>query len=306
MEIKYIPYKDIDRNKWEACIGSALQGSLYASAAYLDGMAVKWDALAAGDYEIVMPLIFKKKYGIKYLYQPAFLPKTGIYSSKPVAQEITKTFITKAFELFKFAEISLDHPLAISQGKKVKVTERNNFIVGLQPAYQTIYSNYDKAFIKSLRRLQKLSLQYKNSENVKEVTDLFIRLYQKKILSLKKKHVEHFKEVSVKMQESNNTIIRKVYSADEKLLCAVILLKFKNRLYNMMSCTTTAGKKAEANYFLYDKIIEEFSGQGLLLDLEGSDIKGIADFYRKMNPANEQYLFVRYNNLPLALRLFKK
>jgi rRNA processing protein Gar1 len=57
---------------------------------------------------------------------------------------------------------------------------------------------------------------------------------------------------------------------------------------------------------LYDKLIEEFSQSSLVLDFEGSDIPGIADFYKSMGPVNQPYFFVKYNELPKLIKKFKK
>lgn len=307
MDITYIPYEKINRQKWDRCLVDALHGSLYATTPYLDVIAGKWDALVKGDYEMIMPLVFKRKAGIKYLYQPAFLPQTGIFSSRIVDEETVQAFLEKAFSIFSFAEISLSYPLQTTAFvKNMKVRERDNFIVDLRSLYEDLYKNYLPAFTKSLRRLQKLSLQYSIGEDPKEVTRLFQSLYPEKITGATATDIRKFNAACASMEPGKNIFIRKVYGGDKKLLCAVILLRFNNRLYNMMSCINAEGKKAEANYFLYDKIIEEFAGKGMQLDLEGSDIKGIAVFYRKMNPVNETYNFIRYNNLPPLLRLFKK
>ena len=40
--------------------------------------------------------------------------------------------------------------------------------------------------------------------------------------------------------------------------------------------------------------------------MEGSDIPGIADFYIRMAPEPQPYTYIRYNRLPLLLRIFKK
>lgn len=82
MHIVHLTYDEIDRKKWDACIRQSLNGLIYAETVYLDHMAVNWDGLVLGDYEAVMPLTWKKKWGIKYLYQPAFFQQGGIFSSK--------------------------------------------------------------------------------------------------------------------------------------------------------------------------------------------------------------------------------
>lgn len=307
MEIFYIPYEEIDRRKWDECINNALHGSLYATSVYLDAIAGKWAALITAEYKTVMPLIFNKKLGVGYLYQPAFLPQAGIFSAKNIPQEMINAFLAKAFSFYKFAEISFCYPLEISPlNKNMQVKLLNNYIVYLSGDHQKTAGDYHPNFKKSLRRLQKLSLQYTSSELSDEIMILYTELYFTRISGLKKKAVNDFFSFCKTLKTEENIFIRKVYDSNTTLLAAVLLLRFRNRLYNMISCITPAGKKAEANYFLYDKVIEEFSGKGMILDLEGSDIKGIADFYKKMNPINEQYSFIKYNNLPAVFKLIKK
>jgi len=307
MEIIHVPYKEIDRKKWDSCIRNASYGSIYVTSMYADTMGGTWDALIAGNYEILMPLYYRKKAGIKYLYQPAFLPQTGVFSKGTISPEIIKAFIDKAFSIFSFGEISLSYPVAVSFSKKnMKVKERNNFVVDLSSAYKKVYGNYAPGFVKSLNRLKKLSLQYTKGDDVKEIISLFKKLYLEKIEGLSNADVNKFSSLCIGLQEKNDIVIRKAYSASGDLFCAALLFRYGNRLYNMISCITPEGKKAEANYFLYDKIMEEFSGKDLVLDLEGSDIKGIADFYLKMGPRNEPAFFIRYNNLPGIIRLLKK
>ncbi len=305
MEIKYIPYKDINKKKWDECIGNALHPSLFCTSIYLDTIAGNWDGLIVNDYEIIMPLIFRKKLGIKYLYQPAFLPQIGIFCNSKIEADIYKNFIEKLISVFDFAEVSIASITTLSSfHKNMEVTLRNNYVVNLQKNYISIHKNYHPNFTKSLRRLQKFSLQYKTSNDSEEIIRLYKLLYLKKIASVKKTDLHHFLSLCLYMKK--DIIIRKVYDANNNLIAGVILLRYKNIIYNIISCVTPAGKKTEANYFLYDKLMEEFSGQDYVLDLEGSDIVGIANFYLKMNPINEQYISIKYNNLPALIKLIKK
>ena len=307
MEIFHISYNEIDRKKWDACINNSVYDSLYATSVYLDAIAGKWSALITADYKIVMPLIYNTKAGINYLYQPAFLPMIGLFSRQQISQDIVNEFLKRIFSIFKFAEIAIAYPVNIFPlNKNMQVKLLSNYTVDLSAEYKSTAENYHPNFKKSLRRLQKLSLQYSTSEDVDEIMILYTKLYLKKISGLKKTAVNNFFKYCKSLKAGENIFIRKVYDSNRTLLASVLLLRFRNRIYNIISCITAVGKKAEANYFLYDKIIEEFSGRGMVLDLEGSDIKGIADFYLKMNPKNEQYSFVKYNNLPLLLKLIKK
>src|SRR5436190_22577275 len=79
--IQYLVNTGIEKTKWDRCMDNAVNGLVYGYSFYLDAMADNWDALVMGDYEAVMPLTWKKKYGIHYLCQPFLTPQLGIFSS---------------------------------------------------------------------------------------------------------------------------------------------------------------------------------------------------------------------------------
>ena len=80
MEIKYLKHNQIDKQKWDSAIENAENGLVYALSWYLDIVSPNWDALVVGDYEQVMPVTHKRKYGIKYLIQPPFCQQLGFFS----------------------------------------------------------------------------------------------------------------------------------------------------------------------------------------------------------------------------------
>jgi hypothetical protein len=64
---------------------------------HLDRTAVVWDALVWGDYEFVMPLPVRKKWGIQYVYQPLFCQQLGIF---PKPSNWLRNFFMKRCEKF--------------------------------------------------------------------------------------------------------------------------------------------------------------------------------------------------------------
>src|ERR1051325_9907587 len=77
--VSYLQNANIDKVKWDKCIDTATNGLIYAYSFYLDTMAKNWDALVMNDYEAVMPITWNKKYGIYYVYQPAFTANLGVF-----------------------------------------------------------------------------------------------------------------------------------------------------------------------------------------------------------------------------------
>ena len=306
MNISYLTYEEIDKSKWDTCVANSVNRLIYGFSFYLDNMATNWDGLVLNDYEAVMPLTWRKKIGIKYLYQPSFVQQGGIFSNARLAADVINRFIEDSAKHFKFAEISLNYkndviglPLQVEQRK------RSNYVLALE-SYENVFQNYDHSFRKSLRRTEKFKMKYEKSEDYPTVIKLFEKLYGDRLSSFTTNDYKNFEAVCHVLQKQDKVITRIVFDPGQRMLAALVLLKDGSRLYNLLSCITGIGKKFAANDFLYDKIIEEFSGQGLLLDLEGSDVQGIANYYKKLNPVLQPYHFIKYNELHPILKVFKK
>src|SRR5687767_3092430 len=106
--LQYLQRKHIDTRQWDRCIANAANGLLYAHSFYLDYMADNWDALVLGDYEAVMPLTWRRKYGIYYLYQPFVTASLGVFTSRPIDETLMTTFISNIPRKFKLIDIDLN------------------------------------------------------------------------------------------------------------------------------------------------------------------------------------------------------
>ena len=308
MDINYVPYKNIDKAKWDYCVNNSINKLIYVESIYLDKVSENWDAIILNDYEAVMPLTWKKKLGIKYLHQPAFFQQGGIFCSHILSVEVIESFISLASAHFKFAEITLNHlNKTINSNSFYTTSLRNNYILKLNSAYETLSEKYALDIKQSLKRLSKFQLQYKHSEDYKSVIKQYKKLYKERLPSFVNKDYINFEELCDFYYSQNKLIVRHVMSNDNlEILASVLLLKDEKRLYNIVSCIFPNGKKFLANYFLYDAIINEFSNQNLIFDFEGSDVPGIAYFYEKFTKENEPYPYIKWNNLPAPIKLIKR
>ena len=84
--IHYLKRKDIDIVKYNTCIEASINTRIYAYSWYLDIVATNWDILVLNDYEAVMPLPWRQKYFIKYMYPPAWTQQLGVFSKSRIMQ----------------------------------------------------------------------------------------------------------------------------------------------------------------------------------------------------------------------------
>lgn len=297
-KLQYLHRHQIDTAKWDQCINNATNSLLYAHAFYLDYMAGEWDALVLGDYEAVMPLTWRKKFGIYYLYQPAFTQQLGIFTGAALNEELVNYFLRTLPSHFRFAEIFLNyaHP-------KQALPQRTNFVLPLNVPYKQLQAQYKHVLIKNLKRASRYNLLYSD-----EVDHRIVLAGHKELYGSRTPHVtdEDYSQFSAlcSFLFKENLVVRAI-KEDNQLLSAALLLHHKNRLYLLASVTWPEGRSREANRFLLDRVINEFAASDTVLDFEGSDLPGVALFFNNFGGVNEPYFFYRYNNLPWPISLLK-
>ena len=144
MKILCLQNAEIDKQKWDSCLNDCSYGLLYARSFYLDIMSPGWQALVFDDYQFIMPLTCKKKFGISYLYQPAFTQQLGIFGTEVPGNDIIKAFLHRASAFFKFAEINLNYKNNIDDFSKRKT----NLILSLGSSFDEIKNNFKRDFVK--------------------------------------------------------------------------------------------------------------------------------------------------------------
>jgi hypothetical protein len=307
LSIHYLTHNKINKGKWDSCIKLSANGLIYAEYDYLETIASKWDALVLNDYEAVMPLCWRRKLGIKYLYQPSFFQQGGVFSKQDLSEDLIAAFIREASMHFKFAEITLNYKNVLNAVENsFSFSLRNNYVLELKNGYRNIFAGFKPTVRQRIKKATQSGLQYHSSLDYIETITLYRKLYQQRLPEFSNKDYAQFQKLCAIYFKQNRILVRKVTDKEGKdLLGATLLLKDEKRLYNIISCILPNGKDLLANYFMYDRIINEFAGTEYILDFEGSDKPGIAHFYKKFTGTNEPYPFVKFNNLPAAIKLIK-
>lgn len=300
IDIKYLDRPEIDIEKWDRAVAGAANSLIYAHSVYLDTMAKNWSALVWNDYEVIMPLTWNRKFGISYLYQPAFTAQLGIFFGKNLGPVIIDKFLETAKSKFRFCEIHLNfsHPMG-------GLRTHANYILDLDRTYESIRSGYKKRLLENLQESSSFQLLYGKNEDYENSINLFRHEYGNRLSGTRQMDYQRFENLCHRLLEKKMIFSREARNESGKLMNSSIFLEDEHRIYNILSVTPAEGRKTRAHFFLLDQLIREFSSRKLVLDFEGSENPGIAEFYRKFGSVNQPYPFYRYNLLPFPLRLFK-
>lgn len=303
--MQFLLNHQIDKPKWDNCIAHADNSLIYARSFYLDALCPQWNALAGDDYEWVLPLTWRRKWGIQYLYQPAFTQQSGVFFKKDDTIP-WKEIVHFLKDNYSFWEINFNYSTLqnVFTGD-VWVNSRTNFILNLQNDYSSIYSNYHNVLKKNLRSVRKFGLIYQPAKDYLQCIDEYVKRYAGRMKHVTEADYNNFKQVCNFAFKNNMLLCRKVITPENEQLSTALLLTDGSRLYNMTNTTTEKGRQIASAHFLLDSIIREFSGKPLLFDFEGSDLPGVKSFYEGFGAINQPYFFLRYNNLPWPLKMFK-
>ena len=300
LHINYVAHQDIDKAKWDATIEQSPNGLIYASSAFLDNMSPGWDALVAGDYDFIFPVTWRSKMGIKYVCQPAFTQQLGMFSKKETSAEVLPDFLIRLSTRFRLIEIFLNYQNVMGDN-----VAHHNFILPLTPSYEIIASSYKQDLMKNLKRCAKYDMRYRPADTATPAIQLFQETYQQR-MGAKADDYKKFDSCIQQLMQQGRAFVRNVISPGGELLACGVFAKDQRRIYNLASTTLPNGRMMEANHFLFDQLIREFAGSGLILDFEGSDQPGIARFYQKFGAIDQPYYFFKTNRLPAILRWWKR
>lgn len=304
MPIRYLPYGKIDKKKWDKCIEHSQNGLIYAYSFYLDAMAEQWDALVLEDYEYVMPLTWRRKYGIFYLYQPFFCASLGIFSKNKITPKETSLFFNSVPEKFQYWDISLNYANNFSE-PGTGFYERVNYVLNLNKPYKELYAGFSTNVKRNIKKAESLNCIVKKNIELKPIVALSKEQLQA-VSSISNKDFTHFSELYKILWEKEKAVTYAVYSANNEIMASCVFFFSHNRAYYILVGNHPEGKKMGASHLLINAFIKEHAGKKLLLDFEGSDLRNLALFYSSFGATREKYSAIKLNRLPPLVRWIKK
>lgn len=300
MKIQYLKHNQINKKQWDAAIENSHNGLVYALSWYLDIVSTGWNALVIGDYEAVMPLTHRNKFGIKYLYQPVFVQKLGLFSVNKIESEITDYSLKEALKYYKFIDVFIDN-----SPKSFPSKERKTQMLDLSKSYPELYSNYSKNHQKNIEKALNSGLSLKQEGNPEDFILLLQRMYDDKNLKdVSQKDIANLRQI-VHYAVSHDLGVVYFGYTDNRFCAASFFLKWKDRSV-IFTAQNNKGREIGAMFSIIDYYIQNNASKKLVLDFAGSTLPGVAKRNRGFGAKNSVYYDIRINNLPWPLKYLKR
>ena len=269
----------IDKRRWDECIAASFNGSVYAWSWYLDIVHPKWEALVENDYERVMPLTGKKKFGISYMFQPFFVQQLGVYSQSVLSEDVVVAFINAIPDKYKIIAYRLNEYNKVDYSND-NILSHRNVLLDLIHDYQYHYNNYNKNTKRNIAKAESAGLSLDVDVKAYDV----IRLFRNN----RGREVRHWNDREyVRLLDLIDTAVSReccflagVKDIDGMLIAGAVFMFSHGRIIFLFSGSDERYKDKHGLAFLLDNVVREYSEMPYILDFEGSDSDGLARFYR--------------------------
>lgn len=302
-KIRYYKHREIDLKRWDEAIDGSYNGLVYAYSFFLNTMAGnRWDALIYGDYEAVFPLVWGRKYGLKFLYQPFFCQQLGLFSRTKINEQMMHEFIKQIPSGFRYWDFHLNYENSFFN-HDITFVNRTSFCIDLNQDYVSIYDKFNSDAKKNLAKCAIMGYELVTTDSPEIAAECFFKAYGQwypKPEELKSR-ISKCATIALNLDKG---FTRSIYGKDGQLWCSGFFFIAKNRIHYAMAAPTDEGKRYGATHVLIDEVLKEFSNRNITFDFEGSDLQSVAYFYSKFGSRKNHYLEIKNNRLPWWLKMF--
>lgn len=300
--IRWLRHSEIDPAVWDRNLASCAGAAWYGLYNTLEAASPGWDALVDQESGAQMPLPWRRKYGLHYLFQPFLVQHLGPFSAVPDPQ-LTARFLQALPQHFRYADIHLMAG-AIPALPNVRTEQRTNHALRMEQPLEELRAGYSENHRRSLRKAKKLGVQVESDVASDEViavlegseqfrrwnVDAAARLAMRRIL---------------RATEAGGTGFGRMVRHAKGPVAVGWFVRHGNRIIFLKGLGTAEGRQLRAMHALLDQVIAEHAGSGVVLDFAGGNDPQLARFYAGFGAEPVVYLRALVNRLPPLIRRLK-
>ncbi len=290
--------EEIDAERWDETIARSSPETLYPYSWYLDSSAGRWSALLTGDYRMVMPLPWKRKLGIRYLYHPLYTQQLGVFSDGYVDPLVISHLLREVYRRYRLGGLQFNTANLVGEQEGFRVKDRANFVLPLDRSYAEIAEDYSQNTRRNLKRAGEMDDRLERELDCSELVN-FKRRYD-----VIRRSENDYRWLTAHLEEILHRKQGKIYALrrGDEILAAAFFGFSRSRALYLVSASSEAGKERRSMFRIIDTFIRDHAGSSLQLDFEGSDIPSLARFFRGFGAQSRTYQQVLFNRMPRMIR----
>lgn len=285
MAIRYLRNEEIDAKKWDACLSSSMPSLLYGYSWYLDLVCDHWDALILNDYEAVMPLPYTKKFGINFALQPPFCQQLGIFTPSAISEEMVKLFLAAIPAKFRWVKLHLNYCNKASYLSNL----RANYVLDLIPDFNALKAKFESSIMRSINKSERSTCSILEGVDTASILDLIAYQNKEKNMGISPKSMLKLEKLIHSCTQKGVLMSIGFYSPVNHLCAIGLFLKDRQRLYYLVGASDAMGREYAGMSRILVHLIEKHASLPFTLDFEGSEIPGVANYFKKFAAQNSPY-----------------
>lgn len=301
--IRHLKHSEIDKAEWDRLLLRCPDRLWYAQSWVLELCCPQWEALI-GTEGSIMPLVWRRKYGFDYLYQPYGVQQQGVYS--PHRDDTTDDAFLEAIpHRFRYCDIHVNARMRIKGDHGFVRSTNTNQTLQLDADATSLRAGYAQGHRRNLRKIGGDVPVITRNLQVNEFIDLFERTTARRHDRLPSGAMVLLDQLLSRGRENGQTSFRAIRSAG-RAIAAICFMEWEGRSILLKSANDDEGRDRQAMFHLVDAYIAENAGSGAVLDFAGSNTPSVARFNAGFGARSEVYLHLVRNRLPPPLRWFKR
>lgn len=301
----------IEDTRWNAHINTSKYPVIYAYTWYLDIVSPQWQALvwpSAQNYEIVMPLPIRKKWGFKVMQQPLFCQYLGLFSQTEISEATLSLFLNGLSTQYYYISVYNFHPWHTpllqklkAENPELKVQEKTTHWLDIEKPYDALYEGYTNDRKLNLKRSRKYHWNYFESNDIQPLLALFRQNHASKIEGIKNSAYELLESLTAILLKKEKCKIQYAALADS-IHAGILIVENREMGIYIFNAADVVGREGNARTFLLDRYFKDSADRIRLFDFESPEVPGIAKYYASFGGDERIYISIKKNKLPFPFR----
>jgi len=302
--IKHLRHNEIDKAQWDVLLLQCSDRLWYMQSWVLDVSCPGWEALMDVEHGAIMPLLWRRKLGVDYLYQPYGMQQQGVFAKAPNA-ELHRAFLQEVPSRFKYWDIHVNSSMHVPPLGDLNVEENTNQTLVLDRSIDTMRAAYSTGHRRNVRKAVEAFPEVFEDLGIPEFVSLFQRTTGSRFASIPEGGLVLLRKLMELAKQKGQCRITSV-NASGAAIAAICFMEWEGRCILLKAAADEAGKEQRAMFRLVDQCIAHHAGSGMILDFAGSNTESVARFNAGFGAVSSVYLHLHRNRLPAPLRWIKR
>lgn len=301
--IRHWAHGDMDKSAWDRLLLACPDRLWYMQSWVLDLSCPGWEALV-GDNGAIMPLLWRRKFGVSYLYQPYAMQQQGVFAPRRGAGMDTD-FLAAVPSRFRYWDVYLNAAMQVQPKRGDRLTACRSQELPLVGEFAVLRAGYSQGHRRNLRKAGDHPPAIVRDVPTAAFIELFARTTGKRFGNIPPGGMELLALLIEGAKERGQCTLYGVGEGN-KLIAAACFMEWEGRAILLKSANDGTGAEQQAMFHIVDRYIADHAGSGLLLDFAGSNTPSVERFNAGFGARNTVYLRLVRNQLPVPFKWFKR